>query len=181
MRNKVLALLLVYFLVGLIFSCGVCDDVKYRDFSEVEIRLKNQLVLANDSLLFQVSETDIDFLAYAHPVSGMGNMLYALNCNEGFGGPKYPIVNFEITSSADFDEDHPAASLLNDLVTMNVLVAGGQHRYQKLSETDLNLDLDSDYYIKRRPTKSKTHRLKIAIYKSNGEVVQAESDEIVWE
>ena len=172
--------LLIGYLVTL--SChNPCDDVKYYDFSTMDIIVMNPVVDINDSLVFQLRPLDVEYLAYQYPVAGMANTALAFDCDDGWGGMKHDITKTEITSNADFSDRYPAGSSLNDIVTIDALVEPHKIQYSKLETVDLSKSVWSNMYIDRRPTLDSTHQLTVALYKSDGETITTESGEIVWE
>jgi hypothetical protein len=182
MKAKLLILVVGYFLLNIILvSCGACNDVKYYDFHAMDILTDSPTVSVTDSLLFRIRPNDTIYRANENSLNGVFNSAYAFDCDDGWGGMKYRVLKIEITSDRDFSDDYPANALLNNIVTANTLIGGGNHFYQNFSAIDLQTDLWSDMYIVKKPTREKAHRLKVTIYKENGETVSAESDEIVWE
>jgi len=114
----------------------------------------------------------------------------ALGCEEGYAGMKIPLTKIEITSDSDFSDDYPANTILNDLVTIVLNTAddyyGSNYEYLKLNNIALDKFMNpqnqymANLYIAERPTKEKEHKLTIKLFKSNGEIITAASNILVW-
>lgn len=194
MIRKTLILVGVYvLLIGVINSCdsGFCKDVDYYDFSEVQIQIMNSNTIeSSDSLIFTIRQLDTRYMAQNQKKLNLLKTIYALNCDYGWNGMKIPLIRIEITSDSDFNEDYPANSLLNDLVIVKVLydvnLINSDYEFKKFDSC--NFDkllpregfLNPDFYIAEHPTIDLTHQLTVKIFKSNGDLIIAESEEIFW-
>jgi hypothetical protein len=126
---------------------------------------------------------DLSYTACNNNFSGLITGAYAIDCDHGWGGEKYPISDFKVSSDADFDETHPAGSSLNDLVIVLASLDIHTEAHQKLNDADLNAYSNAwaVMYIKQRPTASKLHHLTISFQKSNSTAMSATSDVITWD
>ncbi len=105
----------------------------------------------------------------------------AFDCDKGWGGMKYNIVEVSITSSSDFDNTHLANEPLEDLFEYEVFMGDGQFEYRSLN--DLN-DYSSDHLTLKlvpRPTMELSHVFNVKVTKSNGEVMEVVTNEITWQ
>ena len=195
MIRKILILTGAYIVLILIVqSCdyGFCKDVDYYDFSEIQVRIKNLTTIeTSDSLNFEIRQLDTRYMAQNCNTINLIKATYALNCDYGWNGMKIPLTKIEITSNSDFNENHPANSLLNDLVIVKVLEDPNNY----YSEFDFEMFdsvefekllpredfLNPDFYIVEHPTIDLTHRLTIKVFKSNGDTIITESEDIYWE
>lgn len=195
MIRKILILTGAYiFLIFIMQSCdyGFCKDVDYYDFSEVLVRIKNLTTIdTSDSLNFEIRQLDTRYMAQNCIKINLIKTTYALNCDYGWNGMKIPLTKIEITSNSDFNEDHPANSLLNDLIIVKILDEpnkfNSDYHFEKFDSVEFEkllprVDfLNPDFYITEHPTKDLTHRLKVKIFKSNGDIIITESEQIFWE
>jgi len=195
MTKKLLTIILSCFSILLIVqSCdsGYCKDVDFYDFSQVQIYIKKSTSIeTNDSLNFEIPQLDTRYMAQNHPKLELINTVYALNCDYGWNGMKIPLTKIEITSNADFNEDHPKNTLLNDLIIAKVVIDDESYnreyefkmfdkvRFERILPREYTLN--PDFYIVEKPSLEQTHQLTIKIFKSNGDIITAKSEEIFWE
>lgn len=192
--RKILILAGVCFLtIVVVNSCdsGFCKDVDYYDFSEVQIQIRNSNTIAlSDSLNFRIIQPDTRYMARKRHGFNLINTCYALNCEYGWNGMKIPLTKIEITSSSDFNEDHPANSLLNDLILVKIKEDpnkfNSDFHFEKFDSVEFEKILprddflNPDFYIAEHPDIDFTHKLTIKIFKSNGDIIVAESEKINW-
>lgn len=185
----------IYFILILVVnSCdyGFCKDVDYYDFSEVQIQIKKSNTLeSQDSLIFKINQLDTKYMAQKNIEFNIIKSAYALNCDYGWNGMKIPLTKIEITSNSDFNKDHPANSILNDLIIVKILedpnIFHSEYHFEKFDSVAFEKllprveNFNPEFYIVDSPTIDSTHRLKIKIFKSNGETITAESEEIYWD
>jgi len=183
MRFKSATLIIGYILLNMVSSCYNCHDGKYVDYAAIELNPSETRISSADSLVFQIKMKDLSFTAYNENFAGLITSAYAIDCDYGWGGEKYAISDFKVSSDADFDETHSAGSSLNDLVTVLASLDIHTEARQKLNDADLNAYSNAwgRMYIKQRPTVSKTHHLTISFQKSNSTAMSATSDAITWE
>ena len=195
MIRKIFILIGAYILLILIVqSCdyGFCKDVDYYDFSEIQVRIKNLTTIEmSDSLNFEIRQLDTRYMAQNCNKKNLIKTTYALNCDYGWNGMKIPLTKIEITSNSNFNEDHPANSLLNDLVIVKVLEDPNkfhsEYHFEKFDSVGFEKllpredFLNPDFYIVEHPTIDLTHRLTVKIFKSNGDIIITESEQIFWE
>lgn len=192
MKTKTLILVIIYAILGFIQSCDLhyCENVDYYDFSNFEINVLNPNVELGDSLNIQLEPLNLDWMATNQFKFEFIQTAYALSCEEGYAGMKYPLTKIEVTSDCDFSDKYPANTILNDLVTIVLNTSddyyGINYEYLKLNNIPLNKFMNpqnrytANLIIVERPTKEKEHILTIKLYKSNGELITAVSNKIVW-
>ena len=166
-------------LLGFI-SCLDCDQYRYYDFSGIEAEVRNPVVQVADSLSFGYRITGTNFLSYVRP-NPFANAAYAMECDKGFDGAKYPPVRIDITSDTDFDAAHPAGALLNDIVKVRSDIGQGEEIYGYLNQFNPGTINYSYMYITAKPQNDFPHRFTIEVEKSNGTIYSDTSEEIVWE
>lgn len=192
--RKILIPIGVYFLLIIIVnSCdyGFCKDVDYYDFSGVQIQIKSSNTIeSQDSLIFKINQSGTRYMAQKQIDFNFIKSTYALNCDYGWNGMKIPLTKIEISSNSDFDEDHPANTSLNDLIMVRILEDPNKfhsaYHFEKFDSVGFDKllaredFLNPDFYITEQPTMELSHRLTVKIFKSNGDIILAESEEIFW-
>jgi hypothetical protein len=193
MKKKVIILLIGYYIFGIVQSCDLhyCEDVDYYDFAGLNAAEKDSIIAIDDSLNIIVQAINLDWMTQIHFNYGLIANSYALGCNEGWAGMKYPLTKVEITSNSDFNEEHPANSILNDLITISLCTAEGYYdcdsKYLNLDDIELNKFMNpqnqylANLYLVKRPSKEQTHRFTIKLFKSDGTVISTETNNIIWE
>jgi hypothetical protein len=192
MKKKTIIIVIVYTILGFIQSCDLhyCENVDYYDFSNIKINVINPNVELGDSLNIQLEPLNLDWMAKNQFKFEVIQTATALDCKEGYSGMKNPLTKIEITSDSDFSDDYPANTILNDLVTIVLNTAddyyGSNYEYIKLNNIVLDKFMNpqnqymANLTIVERPIKEKEHILTIKLYKSNGEIMTAVSNKIVW-
>jgi len=192
MKKKTIILVIVYTILGFIQSCDLhyCENVDYYDFSNIKINVMNPNVELDDSLNIQLEPLNLDWMARNQFKFEVIQTATALDCQEGYSGMKNPLTKIEITSDSDFSDNYPANTLLNDLVTIFLNTAedyyGNNYEYLKLNNIALDKFMNpqnrymANLTIAERPTKEKEHILTIKLYKSNGEIMTAVSNKLLW-
>ena len=160
----------------------LCANKKYLDFNTISIHVNSTEILQGDSLAFEIRMTDGYFLGWHSPPFSLINNAYAIvYCDEGWGGLKYPLTNIEITSDSDFNDDYPANTLLNELVRIDEwVIASREFKNRKLNEASISNNLENKMYISQKPERSKEHVFKVRLFKSDGSVIEAVTDQVVW-
>ena len=180
MKTKILIILTIGFFARFLLSCaGMCDSVKYYNFTKVELVNINQNIVENDSLKLYINPLDYECIAFNK--NNISNSAFAIDCDDGWGGMKYPITKIEFISNADFNNDFPANTILNNLITINAWIDDVGYKYMKLDEYDLSETIWSDIYITSYPTIDKKHIFTVKIIKINGDTIIANSEEIIWQ
>lgn len=194
MIRKLIALLgiiFVLFIIGNSCDYGFCKDVDYYDFSKVEFYIRNINPIDNaDSLEFKIRQLDTHYMANSCKSMNFIQNTYALNCDYGWNGMKIPLTKIEITSNSDFNSLHLANDLLNDLILVKVLNRDDEYHpvYEYITFDSVEFEkllprenfLDPEFFIFEHPTMDLTHRLTVKIFKSNGDSIVAESEQIDW-
>lgn len=192
MKRKAIFLILGYYILGLIQSCDLnfCEDVDYYDFSGVNIIERNSVIELEDSLDIMVQALNMDFMAENQSYFTIVPNSYAISCDEGWAGMKSPLTKIEVTSNADFSDNYPANTLLNELITIDLCTAEGyydcERKYVKLNEIDVRKLINpqnqysANLFIVERPTNANEHKLTIKLFKSNGNIITAQSNSLSW-
>ncbi len=192
MKRKVIILLIGYYILGLIQSCDLhyCEDVDYYDFNNISITVLDSIIETNDSLHFILQASDVNWLAQCQGNFSIFQNSYALGCNGGWAGMKIPLTKIEVTSNADFSDDYPANTILNDLITIDLCTADEYYDCdrKRLNLKDIHLKnfmnpqnlYMAKLFITERPTEAKEHKFTFKLYKSDGSIITSESKKIVW-
>lgn len=182
--KKTLTVLIIFGVVSIITSCldSFCDDNKYLDFNTSIIIIKSSEIQQNDSLSFRIGAKDGYYLGYSIPKFNLISSVYALiDCDEGWGGLKYPLTKIEITSDSDFNEDYPANTILNGLVSIDVWIKESREvKNMKLKDVNISDNFESQMYISEKPTICKEHTLTIKLFKSDGKIIESKTEKITW-
>jgi len=192
MIKKGIILIIGYYLIAIIQSCDLhyCEDVDFYDFSNIEIVKVNSVIELNDTLNIQIQANNLNWMAQNQLKFNIIQTVSALACEAGWAGMKFPLTKIEITSNSDFNDDYPANTLLNELVTINLCTAEDYYEcnneYLKLNNIDLVKFMNpqnyymADLFIVERPTKEKEHKLTIKLFKLNGDTIIAETNILIW-
>lgn len=181
--KKILTTIIIIGMISIISSCldKICEDKKYFDFNKMKVNVASTEILSSDSLSFHIRATDGYYLGFNMPKFSLITSAYAFDCDEGWGGLKYPLTKIEITSDSDFSESYPANSILNELVSINAWIEETKEiKNAKLDSVIITDNFESQMYISKRPTISKEHILTIKLYKSDGKVIESKTDKITW-
>lgn len=181
--KRTLIVLTIFGAISFLSSCldKICEDKKYFDFNTMTINVESTAIRANDSLSFHIRAMDGCYLGFNMPKFNLISSAYAFNCDEGWGGLKYPLTKIEITSDSDFNNNHPANSILNGLISVDAWIEESREiKNMKLDEVSITDNFESQMYISEIPTISKEHILTIKLYKSDGKVIESKTDKIIW-
>lgn len=180
MTTKKSLVLIGYFVIQFISSC--CNGVKYYDFTQMDVQLSGNTVEPDQDLTIQLFATDLKYLALQLPDLGFASSL-ALNCDDGWGGMKYPFESIEITSAANFNDEYPAAQNLAPLFQIMKFLGDGKFEMVPLAEADLAAFRGDDVtlIISERPTAVFTHQLQLKLRKSNQETITVTTTDITWQ
>ncbi|MEN8249384.1 MAG: hypothetical protein ABFS32_10670 [Bacteroidota bacterium] len=181
--KKTLTVLAIFGALSILSSCldKICEDKKYFDFNTMNIYIESTEILLNDSLSFHIRATDGYYLGFNMSNFSLFSSTYAFDCDEGWGGLKYPLTKIEITSDSDFNDNYPANSLLNGLVSIDAWIEETREiKNMKLDNVSISDNFESQMYISERPTISNEHTLTIKLYKSDGKVIESKTDKIIW-
>lgn len=187
MRKKIIYLAIIYVLVLIIEGCTCPEVLPYFDFKLVDYTYPSGMeIQAQDTFQLFIYKVPI----YLSSTSGLGfhSIALATSCkSDGHRGLKYPVLKYEIISDADWDDKHPAGVSLNDVAWF-----GGTHlrgksnpkvifsdyptsEYYEMSETQESMIL-----VFPKPLLNKKHNFTLKITKSNGQTVQASTEQIEW-
>lgn len=181
--KKTLTVLTISGVISILSSCldKICEDKKYFDFNTMSVNVEATEISANDSLSFHIRATDGYYLGFNTSNFSLISSASALDCDEGWGGLKFPLTKIEITSDSDFNDSYPANSILNGLVSIDTWNEKTREiKNMKLYEATITENFEFHMYISQRPTISKDHILTIKLYKSNGKIIESKTDRIVW-
>lgn len=187
MKKKILIVIFTLNLFSFL-SCLSCDEYRFYDYTGIEVVVSNPIInLEDESLLIKVHFKGGHFLAQTNKMNNFGNSLYAYSlyaydCDKGFDGDKYPLTRISITSDSDFNDEYLADNELNDIVYVRGTNANGEYdildKVSNFHPSQINIGY---LYIYLKPELDKTHKITIEIEKSNGEILSATSEEIIWE
>ncbi len=182
--------MIAYLLVGSLVSCYNCLEVPYPyyDFKTISFQYKNGTSISNQPFLLSVIESDIENVAQT--TFNLFSSSYAREkCVEnGELGRKYYITDIQIISNNDWDNEHPAGSLLNDIVLYETITRSntgainGAVFSNTLSEIKNFPNVVGEINLKfRTPSLNRTHVFSILAIKSNEDSLSAITQNIVWE
>jgi hypothetical protein len=182
MAKKIILIIFLFNTVGITTSCfDQCDNYKYYDFDQISIVPINSVVALADSLTLRIDKPDGRFVASNDIQSHIMTIANAtIDCDKGWGGLKFPINKIEVTSDSDFNADFPANTVLNEIIMMRKWTKDNDFELTSIN----NIDNGQDWtwmFIKERPTLSKSHKLTIKLFKSNGDIIIGTSDLIEWD
>lgn len=181
--KKTAKVLAIFGVIAILSSCldKICKDKKYFDFNTMTIHIESTEIVANDSLSFHIRTTDGHYLGSNSARFSLISSASAFDCDEGWGGLKYPVTKIEITSDSDFNDDYPANSILNGLVSVDAWTEESREmRNMALDEVNITGNFESQMYISDMPSISKEHKLTIKLSKSDGKVIDSKTDMIIW-
>ena len=185
MKNMKKKFLIIFFTLNLIslVSCWEhCKDYEFYDYSGINIVVQNPNVIENDSLSFGLLYLGGEYLSKSKTTLNFGSNLYAqIDCDKGYGGDKYPVTRISIKSDSNFNSDYLANSELNEIVSIRGNNSNGEYVLGKVNDfvpSQVNLGY---MWISDKPTLDSNHKITVEIEKSNGEVLSATSEQIVWE
>ena len=181
--KKTLTVLIIFGMISILASCldKICEDKKYFDFNTMIINIESTTILQSDSLSFHIRTPDGYYLGFNMPKFSLISSAYAFDCDEGWGGLKYPLTKIEITSDSDFNDNLPANFVLNGLISIDAWIEETREvKNMKLDDVIITDNFQSQMYISERPTISKEHILTIKLYKSDGKVIESKTDKIIW-
>lgn len=180
-------LLFLFFGLNLLgtVSCFNCESFAYFDYEGIELKpFYETYIPTGDSLVLVTHRKSISYLATNKPniLSPFQNSVYAMSCDKGFDGDKYPVTQVNFVSDTDFDANHPAGSSLNDLI----FVKGYDYELNEYRLGLLNTfpleNLHSYFlYIKTIPEINSSHTITITIERTNGDIFSGTSPTVTWE
>ncbi len=144
--------------------------------------LSNQNIKDSDSLIITLIPIKLEFVANSY-LAPFSSNLYATSCDKGYGGMKYPITSINIYSNNDFNDSLKAGSDLSSIFYIERYLGMNNIVYSSL----IPFQIDNKFgqrirlLIKIRPTRSRSHKLKVLITKSNNEVIEIETVDIDWD
>lgn len=180
MKTKASIVIIGIFLIQFTVSC--CKSVKYYDFTEMTYELSNTIIEQGEDLDIELSATDVEFLSSNLNNFGFSNAL-AFDCDDGWGGMKYPFEKIEITSKTDFNNEFFANDNLSSLFLIRVFLGDGEFGFKPIGDIELEeiQTTDLGFLLSERPTINKKHSFTIKLTKSNGEEIAVEIVEITWQ
>jgi len=176
MKNRI-RMLIALFIFQTLISC--CKDVKFLDYSVISVLESTTFVDTESSLGLTIKAEDVEFVAALQSFGHHPAMAY--NCDYGWGGMKYPIMRIDILSASDFDSLHPAGTSLSDLFEYEEFVGEDEFESSNLSEIDNYSAETINLTLSERPSIENSHAFTILLTKSNGDVLETTTSEIVWQ
>ena len=173
-------------------NSSICDCptvLPFFDYSALRITSKEQTVVQR--LELEVRADSVQYLAQVNPVPGWGFITSAWGCDcnyNGEQGPKHRVQKFNIYADRVFNDTLPAGVSLNSLF----FVDGGDVLYSMLPDEPL------DYFWSFgegpesiRPLTLLSYekpkqlgvpfRFRVEMVKSNGDILQVETGEIIYQ
>lgn len=169
-------------------DCNCPPDVKdFFDYSEAELRSESTL-LARESGWFGFYEIqDPEFIADAAVPSCRGSWLFgsawACSCIEaGSEGLKFPVVEINIYSNADYTASIAAGESLNTIVEVRNPQTGEQQRLSDTADINELFTIYSDirFSVPEAPSADTIHTFTVEVIKSDGDTITTVSEEITW-
>jgi len=179
------SIVLFFALVGssvLFYGCPICPEVTrpYYEIGSFYIWIDSDLLIEQtDTLRFQIQQDSIFYTASAEtPKSYGGDAAFATSCPfEGERGLKSPIDSVLFFTQNDWDANHPAGSVINDLVEMGYwdwMV--DQYVWEDLPDETWNeTNLGNYFQITTRPQNPGEQSIFARIFTRNGKVVEGSS------
>jgi hypothetical protein len=174
-----LKFLVSIFILQFILSC--CKNFEFSDFNEMEAKVSAITIASNDSLSIDLYGKDVIWIGSVLPTISLTSA-YAIKCDYGWGGMKYPFDTIEITSNANFDSNHFSGTLLNNLFKMKYFdrnTFANTPKIDSISTENLKFG-DVFLILHEKPSIDKKHKFKIRLVKSNNEVIEVTTEEIEW-
>ncbi|MBT0607463.1 hypothetical protein [Aequorivita echinoideorum] len=176
-------------IAGEFFDITGMDLSSYEriDENEVEILEENEAV-AYDTYDGIQLEYDVDFISEASQKSlgfSLISSAYACSCKQdGYAGSKFEkLSNLTVTTLNDFDEDHLAGSVINDLIVVKSSFRDANGEYlqdflenyaeSNISDPYLNLKVD------RKPILDENFKVRVKVELSTGEVYEEVTSNII--
>lgn len=159
--------------------CGM-PDFPYREMISMNLFTEKTQIDELDSLKIRIIPVDYKFYANT---AGLIPSAYAWECeSDGYLGHKFKYSQIEIFSDKDFDNTHPAGTLLNDLFFVKPAYENVFKPFNGTIPTDsLIMDLVQGAYLitEKRPLTNFTHQLVVSIRNENDTRVSSNID-ITW-
>lgn len=190
MYKKLALLVFAYYALNLISCADKCPSIHaLMDFESFQVYPDMLDVVKGDTLRLNIAISEV--LYVEEPSTNFEfnwfPQLYAEDCEyAGQQGWRNEIEQIEITSDADFDAQHPAGTLLNDLFFV-YFDDYGIDTYLPLTQCDhnyffyLSLEAEKSYFgILTTPTLSQTHHFTFKAVKENEKEYSDVSPGVVW-
>ncbi|MCB0640261.1 MAG: hypothetical protein KDC44_01415 [Phaeodactylibacter sp.] len=197
--KKMQALFLLY-LLGSVGACDFCNEDYYFIYrvDGVVVNVYNDPIIEETEVLELQMDLSADLVhSYTAQLSDFSLMQSAYACSPGeYYFLASHIANIEIRSQSDFNTDHPAGSVLNDLFSVSYTVLSNlEDKVATIStfisdckppeqpwENDLfNVDLiAARLTLAARPELSQTHILEFKVLLEDGRVLSTQTVEIQW-
>ncbi len=177
MKLKIGIVIVIFFALQFVYSC--CKGVKYYDFSEMLVMLSSTEITAQDSLTIDIFPVNIEFMGFNFKEIGFNSAL-AFDCDDGWGGMKFPFEKIEITSSEDFNDNHLKGELLNDLFEISLFIGNGKFELVPLTSQSKINEGDIKLILPERPHNMQEHTFTIKLIKSNSDTIEVQTDKVSW-
>lgn len=180
MKVKISIIIVGILLFQFISSC--CRSVKYYDFTKMDVQLSSNIIKQDENLTIKLIAIDLEYLSLNLSDFGFASS-FALSCDDGWGGMKYPFEKIEITSSSDFNNESSANENLAPLFQIRKFLGNGEFEFVNISEIKLE-EFRGDYIelmLSERPTNVLTHNFQLKLTKSNQEEIVLKTQDITWQ
>jgi len=182
MKIKLLIIVLGVFFIQFISSC--CrENLRFYDYTKMTAQLSDNFIASNESLTLRLIPSDLEYLSYNSINLGFTSA-FAVSCEYGFDGMKFPFNKLEITSSSDFDDQHFADDDLASLFLWRKISEVGELELVEISNIRNEVfpgEFEAiEFVLNKRPTLDLKHKFKIKLTKSNGEEINIETEEVEW-
>jgi len=180
MKTKASIILIGIFLVQFISSC--CKSVKFYDFKEMTYELSDAIIEQDGELSIELFAIDLEYISSNLKELGFSSAL-AFDCDDGWGGMKYPFEKIELTSNANFNDEFSANENLSSLFLIRSFLGNGEFEFKTIEETDLEeIPAENiEFLLKEKPTIDDKHIFTIKMTKSNSEEIILEIEEVTWQ
>jgi len=174
--KKGIQLLIVFFILQTIVSC--CKEVEFFNFSSFSIQESSLEIATNQLLELEIFPDDLEYTSY---LKDFGiSQSYALDCDDGWGGAKYEIIDIQVRSNSDFDSTHLKGEYLDDLFVYKVYGDNETVSFKSLTELTKYELYHIDLKLLNSPKMDSLHQFEIIITKENSETLISFSKDIKW-
>ncbi|MEN0005301.1 MAG: hypothetical protein AAF798_14200 [Bacteroidota bacterium] len=183
MRIKILIVVLLQVVLQLAVTC--CRHLQFYDYSRMKITAIDEQVAIDEELTIELTPTDFHFTGMR--LSPLGTSSLLASCDKGWNGMKFPFTNIVVNSDSDFDATHLTGTSMNDYFQFRYFAEGSTAGFDFITIEELlaqepdGIEIDLIVLLlKERPSLEQVHRFKIVLTKSNGEVIELETEPITW-
>lgn len=180
----VLSLMATLHLAEACFDCGCGDVLPFFDYASIVAETPEPEVTAEFRLNIMAEE--VSYLAMAAPHFHWNNTALACSCSfNGDSGPKYTVEKLNIYADRAFNDTLPSGASLNSLF----LVLNGDALSPLEENAALNYFWSFDGEVRAIPLimhekpleRNTPFRFRVELLKSDGNVLNAETEEVVFQ